>query len=39
MSNKVVELSGLIQPNDKAAWVTNLWVKWQQQRSDKESMW
>lgn len=39
MSNKVVELQGLLQPDDPATWVANLWSKWDMQRSEKKDLW
>ena len=38
-SDAVVELRGLVQQEDKAAWVSNLWTKWNDQRSGVLAMW
>lgn len=38
-SQKVLELTGLIKQDDPAAWVSNLWEKWNQQRQPKLTEW
>lgn len=38
-SDAVVELVGLVQQDDASAWVTNLWDRWNNQRSGVLSMW
>lgn len=37
--SKVVELKALLAPQDTAAWVTNLWDKYNDQRAEKVSQW
>lgn len=39
VSDKVVELRGLVQPDDKAAWISNLWNKFNDQRIGKLEEW
>lgn len=34
-----VELQGLLKPDDAAEWVSNLWVKWDNQRQPIKSHW
>lgn len=38
-SDAVVELRGLLKPEDQAEWVSNLWVKWNSQRQTTLSRW
>lgn len=38
-SDKVVELQGIISPSEKAAWVSNLWDNYNQQRQPKINEW
>lgn len=37
--SKVVELQALLAPQDTAAWVTNLWDKYNDQRAEKINQW
>lgn len=38
-SDRVVELRGLVDQEDPAAWVSNLWTNWQNQRHVKLAQW
>lgn len=38
-TDSVVELQGLFKPDDTSAWVSNLWVKYNNQRANKISEW
>lgn len=38
-SDRVVELRGLVQQEDPAAWVSNLWTIWNNQRQPKLAEW
>lgn len=38
-SDRVVELKGLVDQDDPAAWVSNLWVNWTNQRAEIMSKW
>ena len=38
-SDRVVELRGLVDQDDPAAWVSNLWVNWSNQRASMTAQW
>mgnify|MGYP006900560444 FL=1 len=38
-SDRVVELRGLVQQDDPAAWVSNLWVNWSNHRAGMTAQW
>lgn len=38
-SDAVIELQGLIQQDDGAAWVSNLWDTWDHQRAEIKNLW
>lgn len=38
-SDKVVELRGLVQPDDPSEWISNLWTKFNSQRSERVNSW
>ena len=38
-SDAVIELQGLVQQDDPSAWVSNLWLTWDNQRMTAKSLW